>query len=121
MIGIRADETDGANHQNQNHCKHHGILRDILPAVVSQNLGQNTHFLAIPFNRENPDSRLEMPTLQKTERGWIRHPCLIPLGDCAPAPTPCQSDQRFCGIGSRRGIQQISNIGDDASITRGRG
>ena len=28
---------------------------------------------AIPFNRKNSDFRLEMPTLRKTERGWIRH------------------------------------------------
>src|SRR5260370_4760268 len=66
LIGIRADETDGADHQNQNHCEHHCILRDILPAVVSQHLGEKTHFLAIPFNCENPDSGLKMPTLQKT-------------------------------------------------------
>ena len=28
---------------------------------------------AIPFNRENSDFRLEMPTLRKTERGRMRH------------------------------------------------
>jgi len=31
------------------------------------------HLPAIPFNRENSDFRLEMPTPRKTERGWIRH------------------------------------------------
>src|SRR5207244_2961213 len=30
---------------------------NVLPAIVSQNLGENTHFSAIPFNRKNSDFR----------------------------------------------------------------
>jgi len=68
IIGIRADETNSANDQDQDHGQHHCVFCDILPALVSQNLGEDTHFSAIPFNRENSDFRLVMPTLQKDER-----------------------------------------------------
>jgi hydrogenase maturation factor HypF (carbamoyltransferase family) len=51
-----------ADHQDQNHCQHYCTLGDILPAVVSQNLGGYS-FLCNPFNRENSDFRLD--------NGWI--------------------------------------------------
>ena len=57
IIGIRANETNRANYQDQDHGEHHRVFCDVLPAVVSQNLGENTHFSAIPFNRKNSDFR----------------------------------------------------------------
>src|SRR6266704_3048538 len=57
VIGIRADQTDGTNDQYQDHGEHHCVFCDVLPAIVSQNLGENTHFSAIPFNRKNSDFR----------------------------------------------------------------
>ncbi len=53
--------------------EHHRILGNVLASIVCPELGEDTHLPAIPFNRENSDFRLEMPTPRKTERGWIRH------------------------------------------------
>jgi len=73
VIGILADETNSANDQDQDHGEHHRILGNVLASIVCPELGEDTHLPAIPFNRENSDFRLEMPTPRKTERGWIRH------------------------------------------------
>ena len=113
IIGIRADQTDGTNDQYQDHGEHHRVFGDILPAVVSQNLGEDTHFSAIPFNRETSDFRLEMPTLRKTERGWVRHQNSSPNFTVAivrPRPRRVNRMGGCAKLGSGSDIQQISTL-----------
>jgi hypothetical protein len=45
VIGVRADETNGANNQHQYHGEHHRIFGDVLPAVVSEDVGEDIHFV----------------------------------------------------------------------------
>ena len=35
VIGVAADEPDGANHDHQDHGQHHRVLGDVLPFVIA--------------------------------------------------------------------------------------
>src|SRR5439155_12747044 len=100
IIGIRANETNRANYQDQDHGEHHRVFCDVLPAVVSQNLGENTHFSAIPFNRENSDFRLA---------GYVRQPNSEPDSTGAIVlRRPRRVNRKGSDFASGSGIQQIS-------------
>jgi hypothetical protein len=45
VIGVRADKTNGANNQHQDHSEHHRIFGDVLPAVVCEDVGEDIHFV----------------------------------------------------------------------------
>jgi hypothetical protein len=76
-------------------------------------LGEDTHFSAIPFKRENPDSRLKMATLRKTERDWMRHQnSSLDFTVAIVRPRSCHVN-RMGGcykLGSGSSIQQISTL-----------
>jgi len=100
VIGIRANETNRANYQDQDHGEHHCVFCDVLPAVISQNLGENTHFSAIPFSRENSDFRLA---------GYVRQPNSEPDSTGAIVlRRPRRVNRKGSDFASGSGIQQIS-------------
>ena len=49
VIGIRADQTDGADHQNQDYREHHCILGNVLAPIVCPELGEETAHDRVPF------------------------------------------------------------------------
>ncbi len=66
---------------------------------------------AIPFNRENSDFRLEMPTPRKSERGWVRHQNSSPNFTVAIVRPRRVNRMAGCAkLGSGSDIQQISTL-----------
>jgi hypothetical protein len=53
IVGIRADKANRANHDHQNHSKHHCVLGDILTIFVVPKLSQSSQHKA-PFPQEIP-------------------------------------------------------------------
>src|ERR1019366_2868858 len=35
VVGVAADQTDGADHDHQNYGEHHGVFRDVLPFFIA--------------------------------------------------------------------------------------
>ncbi len=49
VIGIRADQTDGTNDQNQDHGEHHRVFGNVLAAIICPELGEETAHDRVPF------------------------------------------------------------------------
>jgi hypothetical protein len=49
VIGIRANETNRANDQDQDHGEHHRILGNVLASIVRPELGEETAHDKVPF------------------------------------------------------------------------
>ena len=56
-IRVRADETNSANHEYQDHCQHHCVFGDVLALVVSPQSEENVAHLESSF-QQNSDLSL---------------------------------------------------------------
>jgi len=51
VVGVCTDQSNRTDNNDQNHSQHHGILRDVLTAIISQDFGKNRHFIS-PFESD---------------------------------------------------------------------
>src|SRR6202047_704282 len=75
VVRVAPDQTDGADHNHQDHGEHHSVFRDVLPFLIAPQ-----EFSQICHSRLLRDLRWRLPILTSVGTGHYLRPSFADLG-----------------------------------------